>query len=126
MCSVPNQESTQNTFIPYATYSPINSMCEVTGGRSYSIYTQRMLNQCLESLVAKIQAGVVVNLEKFGNDPPSLKQDDINSQLVSDRLWEKCRKMIFIPKNPQSKGYIIGHWPIPEDFWLSLNSVSLV
>ena len=126
MCSVPNQESNQNTFIPYATYSPINSMCEVTGGRSYSITTQRMLNQCLESLVAKIQAGVVVNLEKFGNDPPILKPDDMTSQIACDRLWEKCRKMIFIPKNPQSKGYIIGHWPIPEDYWLSLNSANLV
>ncbi|CAF0781944.1 unnamed protein product [Brachionus calyciflorus] len=125
MCSVPNQEATQNTFIPYATYSPINSMCEVTGGRSYSITTQRMLNQCLESLVAKIQGGVVINLEKYGNDPPNLKQEEMSSQLVSDRLWEKCRKMIFIPRNPQSKGYIIGHWPIPEDYWLGLNSANL-
>lgn len=48
-------------------------MCEVTGGRSYLISSQRMLFQCLESLVAKIQPGVVVNFEKFGPDPPALK-----------------------------------------------------
>ena len=75
MGSVPIYETNQNTFIPYATSSPINSMCEVTGGRSYLISTQRMLYQCLESLVGKIQAGVVINFEKFGNDPPSLKSN---------------------------------------------------
>ena len=73
ICSTPFQEVNQNTFIPYATSSPINSMCEVTGGRSYLISSQRMLYQCLESLVAKIQAGVVLNFEKFGNDPPPNK-----------------------------------------------------
>jgi integrator complex subunit 6 len=49
-------------------------MCEVTGGRSYLISSQRMLFQCLESLVAKIQAGVVLNFEKFGNDPQPIKR----------------------------------------------------
>ena len=78
MCSFPFQETNQNTFIPYATNSPINSMCEVTGGRSYLISTQRMLLQCLESLVAKIQAGVVINFEKFGNDPAPLKSISLN------------------------------------------------
>lgn len=33
-------------------------------GRSYVISSQRALLQCLESLVQKIQIGVVVNLEK--------------------------------------------------------------
>ncbi len=74
MSSVPTFESNSNTFIPYATSSPINSMCEVTGGRSYLISSQRMLFQCLESLVAKIQAGVVLNFEKFGNDPQPIKR----------------------------------------------------
>ena len=73
MLSIPYQESNSNTFIPYANTNPINSMCEVTGGRSYLISTQRMLFQCLESLVTKIQAGVVINFEKIGNDPPMIK-----------------------------------------------------
>lgn len=49
-------------------------MCEVTGGRSYLISSQRMLLQCLESLVTKIQAGVIINFEKYGNDPPPVKR----------------------------------------------------
>jgi hypothetical protein len=28
-----------------------------------------MLNQCLESLVQKVQSGVVINFEKTGPDP---------------------------------------------------------
>ncbi len=75
MCSLPFLESNQNAFIPYSN-SHVNSMCEVTGGRSYLISTQRMLYQCLESLVAKIQPGVVLNFEKYGNDPPALKSMD--------------------------------------------------
>lgn len=38
-------------------------------GRSYCVRTQRMLNQCLESLVQKVQSGVVINFEKTGPDP---------------------------------------------------------
>ena len=79
MFSIPYQESNSNTFIPYANSSPINSMCEVTGGRSYLISSQRMLLQCLESLVTKIQAGVIINFEKYGNDPPALKRKAVLS-----------------------------------------------
>lgn len=39
-------------------------------GRSYCVRTQRMLNQCLESLVQKVLSGVVINFEKTGPDPP--------------------------------------------------------
>lgn len=52
--------------------SPIDAMCEVTGGRSYSITTHRMLHQCIDSLVQKVQAGVVIHFEKVGLDPPPL------------------------------------------------------
>ncbi len=33
--------------------------------------------------------------------------------------------MILIPRNNTTKGYSVGHWPIPED-WLNLNSPNLV
>jgi integrator complex subunit 6 len=122
MSLAPYQEINQNAFIPYAVDSPINIMCEVTGGRSYQISTERMLLQCLESLVAKIQPGVVINFEKIGPDPPFIKTNEI-SQVQVDRLWENCRKMIYLPKI--SKGYLIGHWPIPEDYWLVQNAQSL-
>ena len=52
--------------------SPIDSMCEVTGGRSYAITSHRMLLQCVDSLVQKIQSGVVIYFEKIGADPPAL------------------------------------------------------
>ncbi|XP_049832476.1 integrator complex subunit 6-like [Schistocerca gregaria] len=49
--------------------SPIDAMCEVTGGRSYCITSHRMLMQCIDSLVQKVQSGVVINFEKIGPDP---------------------------------------------------------
>ncbi|KAI8438346.1 hypothetical protein MSG28_010912 [Choristoneura fumiferana] len=52
--------------------SPIDAMCEVTGGRSYCITSHRMLMQCIDSLVQKVQSGVVINFEKIGPDPPSI------------------------------------------------------
>ena len=83
MCSTPYQEPIMNTFIPYALHSPINSMCEVTGGRSYLISSQRVLYQCLESLVTKIQPGVVINFEKYGPDPPLLKSKSHQIKFLS-------------------------------------------
>ncbi|XP_012522215.2 integrator complex subunit 6 isoform X2 [Monomorium pharaonis] len=52
--------------------SPIDAMCEVTGGRSYCITSFRMMIQCIDSLVQKVQSGVVINFEKIGPDPPPL------------------------------------------------------
>ena len=53
-------------------YSPIDAMCEVTGGRSYAVTSQRVLHQCIDSLVQKLQSGVVIHFEKIGPDPPPL------------------------------------------------------
>lgn len=39
-----------------------------------------MLMQCIDSLVQKVQSGVVINFEKIGPDPPSL---DINMDIDS-------------------------------------------
>lgn len=35
-----------------------------------------MLNQCLESLVQKVQSGVVINFEKTGPDPPLIGEGE--------------------------------------------------
>lgn len=43
-------------------------------GRSYAVYTQKMLHASLESLVQKVQTGVVINFEKIGPDPPPLAE----------------------------------------------------
>ncbi|GFN89087.1 Dead/h (asp-glu-ala-asp/his) box polypeptide 26 (ddx26), mRNA protein [Plakobranchus ocellatus] len=61
-------------YIPSAENSAIDIMCEVTGGRSYAVYSQKMLNAAIESLVQKVQCGVVINFEKFGPDPPPVNE----------------------------------------------------
>lgn len=50
-----------------------------TTGRSYCVRTQRMLNQCLESLAQKVQSGVVINFEKSGPDPPPIGEGSVNA-----------------------------------------------
>uniref|UniRef100_A0A672YPN1 VWFA domain-containing protein n=1 Tax=Sphaeramia orbicularis TaxID=375764 RepID=A0A672YPN1_9TELE len=109
--------------------SAITQMCEVTGGRSYCVLTQRMLNQCLESLVQKVQSGVVINFEKTGPDPPLVGEDNSveTSRPVSSfspQPWHSCHKLIYVRPNPKT-GVPVGHWPIPESFWPDQNSPTL-
>ncbi|KAM4555382.1 integrator complex subunit 6 isoform 1-T1 [Odontesthes bonariensis] len=109
--------------------SSITQMCEVTGGRSYCVRTQRMLNQCLESLVQKVQSGVVINFEKTGPDPPLVGEDNSveSSRPVSSfspQPWHSCHKLIYVRPNPKT-GVPVGHWPIPESFWPDQNSPTL-
>ncbi|XP_035767125.1 integrator complex subunit 6 isoform X1 [Neolamprologus brichardi] len=109
--------------------SAITQMCEVTGGRSYCVRTQRMLNQCLESLVQKVQSGVVINFEKTGPDPPPIGEDNSvdSSRPVSSfgpQPWHSCHKLIYVRPNPKT-GVPVGHWPIPESFWPDQNSPTL-
>ncbi|KAB5576687.1 hypothetical protein PHYPO_G00200760 [Pangasianodon hypophthalmus] len=101
--------------------SPVTPMCEVTGGRSYSVFSQRMLNQCLESLVQKIQSGVVINFEKTGPDPAEDGPSDVKS---GPQPWHSCHKLIYVRPNPKT-GVPVGHWPIPESFWPDQNSPTL-
>ncbi|XP_030056307.1 integrator complex subunit 6 isoform X2 [Microcaecilia unicolor] len=105
--------------------SAITPMCEVTGGRSYCVYSQRMLNQCLESLVQKVQSGVVIHFEKFGSDPPDAEDGPMDlSRLFGAQPWHSCHKLIYVRPNPKT-GVPIGHWPIPESFWPDQNSPTL-
>uniref|UniRef100_A0A4W5LXL7 Integrator complex subunit 6-like beta-barrel domain-containing protein n=1 Tax=Hucho hucho TaxID=62062 RepID=A0A4W5LXL7_9TELE len=81
-----------------------------------------MLNQCLESLLQKIQSGVVINFEKTGPDPPP-GEDEILKP--GPQSWQCCHKLIYVRPNPKT-GVPIGHWPIPEAFWPDTNSPTLV
>ncbi|RUS76673.1 hypothetical protein EGW08_015563, partial [Elysia chlorotica] len=93
-------------FIPSAENTAIDVMCEVTGGRSYAVYSQKMLNAAVESLVQKVQCGVVINFEKFGPDPPPVndvsrlengqdangsakENQDTNKQILLDDVDDK-------------------------------------
>lgn len=109
--------------------SAITQMCEVTGGRSYCVRTQRMLNQCLESLVQKVQSGVVINFEKTGPDPTPNGEDVLPDSLrpvnsFAPQAWHSCHKLIYVRPNPKT-GVPVGHWPIPESFWPDQNSPTL-
>ncbi|XP_012284732.1 integrator complex subunit 6 isoform X2 [Orussus abietinus] len=127
--------------------SPIDAMCEVTGGRSYCITSHRMMMQCIDSLVQKVQSGVVINFEKIGPDPPPLvnetqhQEDDDNEDengaingpraqyppnplAPGNTAWHSCRRLIYVPRSAQ-KGFAVGFWPIPESFWPDLNASSL-
>ncbi|KAK8731732.1 hypothetical protein OTU49_007447 [Cherax quadricarinatus] len=55
--------------------SPLDKLCEQTGGRSYAVRSHRMFQQCIDSLVQKVQSGVVINFEKIGPDPPPINPD---------------------------------------------------
>ncbi|XP_051876891.1 integrator complex subunit 6 isoform X2 [Pristis pectinata] len=109
--------------------SAVTQMCEVTGGRSYCVRTQRMLNQCLESLVQKVQSGVVINFEKTGPDPAPIGEDGVvepprTTSLFTPQAWHSCHKLIYVRPNPKT-GVPVGHWPIPESFWPDQNSPTL-
>ncbi|GFV05386.1 integrator complex subunit 6 [Trichonephila clavipes] len=71
LTGIPPADREPSTVVP-SDNSPVDVMCEVTGGRSYAVISQRMLMQCLESLVQKLQGGVVINFEKTGPDPPPI------------------------------------------------------
>ncbi|XP_075692046.1 integrator complex subunit 6-like isoform X2 [Rhinoderma darwinii] len=109
--------------------SAVTQMCEVTGGRSYCVRTQRMLNQCLESLVQKVQSGVVINFEKTGPDPTPNAEDVLPDSVrpnnsFAPQAWHSCHKLIYVRPNPKT-GVPVGHWPIPESFWPDQNSPTL-
>ena len=126
--TVPPDSASSNKVTAAPDPSPINTMCEVTGGSSYSVASQRSLMLCLEEIVAKIQGGVVIHFEKMNSDPlPAADGDEIRLDDESDeksKSWTSCRRLIYVQRSAQ-KGYSVGHWPIPESFWPDLNNPTL-
>ncbi|XP_065586360.1 integrator complex subunit 6 isoform X3 [Cyrtonyx montezumae] len=121
---VSSPESEQVAGVPVDD-SAITPMCEVTGGRSYCVCSPRMLNQCLESLVQKVQSGVVINFEKAGPDPSPIDDGQVDiSRPFGPQPWHSCHKLIYVRPNPKT-GVPIGHWPVPESFWPDQNSPTL-
>uniref|UniRef100_A0A182SJQ1 VWFA domain-containing protein n=1 Tax=Anopheles maculatus TaxID=74869 RepID=A0A182SJQ1_9DIPT len=91
--------------------SMIEKMCEVTGGRSYKIKSHYVLNQCIESLVQKVQPGVVIHFDQLisNNGPDSS---------TADLQFQSTKRMIYVPKqHPSQKTFPVGYWPIPEPYW---------
>ncbi|XP_031629000.1 integrator complex subunit 6 [Contarinia nasturtii] len=99
--------------------SPIERMCEVTGGRSYRIKSQYVLNQCIESLVQKVQPGVVVQFEQ-------LLAKDLKDGEIQDIAFQQTKKMIYVAKHPSQKNqFPVGFWPIPEPYWPDAKLITL-
>lgn len=62
-------------------------------GRSYCITSQRVLMQCIDSLVQKIQSGVVINFEKIGPEP--LPISDKENGMDIDMGYDEFGKTAF-------------------------------
>ena len=100
--------------------SPLERMCEVTGGRSYRVKSLYVLNQCIESLVQKAQPGVVINF-----DPVFKDQKDLKDGETPEMIFQNLKKMIYVHKIPALKQFPIGYWPIPESYWPDVKMTSL-
>lgn len=101
--------------------SPIERMCEVTGGRSYRVRSHHVLNQCIESLVQKVQPGVVLQFE------PLIPKDPNNmpNEALQDLIFQPIKKMIYVQKHISQKTFPIGYWPLPEPYWPDPKAVTL-
>jgi len=100
--------------------SQLEKMCEVTGGRSYKVKSQYVLNQCIESLVQKAQPGVVIHFDQLLKEQKELKDGE-----TSDLIFQNVKKMIFVHKIPALKSFPIGYWPLPESYWPDVKMTSL-
>lgn len=98
--------------------SPIERMCEVTGGRSYRVKSHYVLNQCIESLVQKVQPGVVLHFDQM-----LLK--DLKDGEVQDIAFQTTKKMIYVQKHISQKTFPVGFWPLPEPYWPDPKSATL-
>lgn len=101
--------------------SPIERMCEVTGGRSYRVRSHYVLNQCIESLVQKVQPGVVLQFEPFINKDPN----NLPNEALQDLIFQPLKKMIYVQKHISQKTFPIGYWPLPEPYWPDPKAVTL-
>lgn len=100
--------------------SYLEKMCEVTGGRSYRIKSQYVLNQCIESLVQKAQPGVVINF-----DPVFKEQKELKDGEIPEPIFQNMKKMIYVHKVPALKQFPTGYWPIPESYWPDVKMTTL-
>ncbi|XP_071951141.1 integrator complex subunit 6-A-like [Antedon mediterranea] len=82
--------------------SPITSMCEVTGGRSYNVNSMKTLYQCLESLSQKMQSGVVLHFEKIGPDPLPIVQETYKATAITsnNNSTTKSPQTLSVDGNP--------------------------
>ncbi|KAH8388665.1 hypothetical protein KR200_007385 [Drosophila serrata] len=123
--------------------SPIERMCEVTGGRSYRVRSHYVLNQCIESLVQKVQPGVVLQFEPLllpKETPTGQAGSSSNAgtgaiqgaaggsaagEAPTDIVFQPVKKMIYVQKHITQKTFPIGYWPLPEPYWPDSKAITL-
>ncbi|KAH8245331.1 hypothetical protein KR032_009096 [Drosophila birchii] len=126
--------------------SPIERMCEVTGGRSYRVRSHYVLNQCIESLVQKVQPGVVLQFEPLllpKETPTGQAGSSGNAgagtilggagtgsgsaagEIPTDIVFQPVKKMIYVQKHITQKTFPIGYWPLPEPYWPDSKAITL-
>lgn len=113
----PITNGTTNYVVP-CDESSINDMCEVTGGRSFCVTSQRALTASLEQLISRLNIGVMMKFEKVGPDPPMIIPNEDVTEVNNQRNWFSTRSLILVHSG--MKGYSVGHWPIPEAYWPDL------
>jgi hypothetical protein len=129
----------------------LTNLCDSTGGRNYSVGSQKSLVQSLESLTQKLHPGVVVCFRKIGYTPPepsrtiapnsTIAMDTTGREIKTEgeptpqgmgvvdeegsaESWQCVKKMIYVKINPKTN-VPTGHWPIPEAFWPEPNMKKL-
>ncbi|XP_030079875.1 integrator complex subunit 6 [Drosophila hydei] len=121
--------------------SPIERMCEVTGGRSYRVRSHYVLNQCIESLVQKVQPGVVLQFEPMlpKESTPAAATTTAAAATATavaaaitttatptpDIVFQPIKKMIYVQKHITQKTFPIGYWPLPEPYWPDSKAITL-
>lgn len=131
--NIDQQSNGANISVPYDE-SPINAMCDVTGGkivycfyvsmfkififlgRSFCVTSMKTLNSSIEQLVSRMHIGVMIKFEKFGPEPPVIIPNEEETIIdINNRSWTSVRNLIYVRSG--QKGYSVGHWPIPEAYW---------
>ncbi|KAK9820221.1 hypothetical protein WJX72_007615 [[Myrmecia] bisecta] len=102
-----NSGAAAMTEVPGADH-PIASMCEVTGGRCYTVGSLRALLQCMESLVQRAAPAAVASFDRM--TPPGPEAATLPA--LSEATFAACqhRSLSIRPSN------MLGRWPIPEAF----------
>jgi len=98
---------------------PISKACELTGGKSYLIKNERVIQTSIDTIVQKIQPGVVCNF-KLIKPIKSFNLPDNYDELIKNIPCSTRKMLILKTKTAQngmpSSSPLPGHWPIPENF----------
>lgn len=102
---------------------PLTAICDVTGGRNYTVTSQKQLMECLFGMGTKVQhsSGVLVNFEKINEKNGARPELGFDKEPKS---WYISRTMLYVRHNYKT-GNWQGFWPFPEPYWPDSNRTDL-